>query len=174
VTQQPRWSNTPTPACTSSHLLYASPYAGFAGCRPGMQELSPRPPTSPSTGVAGRASRLAGTHQLPGSRAVSNPAPSWASIVRDGACAYTKPAVLRQDFLALYELCIDAGLRTCINFRHQAGIKDISISCRLSAPSSDTHAPADARRRRRWRKRVPAAAAASQATWTKSYNCRPT
>jgi hypothetical protein len=132
-----------------------------------LQELSPRPPASPSTGVVGWARRPAGTHPLPGNRAVSNPAPSWASIVRDGARANTSPAVSspavsRLDFLALYERCIDSGLRTRIVIRHQDGSHEISISCRLSAPPVDAHAPTYARRRRRRRNRAPIAAAASQ------------
>ncbi len=128
-----------------------------------MCRSSRPPPASPSTGVAGRACRLAGTHPLPGSRTVSDPAPAWANIVRDGVWAYTKPAISRQDFLALYEHCIDSGLWTRIIFRHQAGIHEISISCRLTAPPSDACAPADVRRCRRQRKRVPAAAATSPA-----------
>jgi hypothetical protein len=122
------------------------------------------PPASPSAGVAGWARRLAGTHHLPGSRTVSNTAPSWASVVRDDAHANTKPAVLRQDFLAPYELCIDSGLRTRIVFHHQDGSHEVSISCRLCAPPVDAHAPANAhaRRRRRRRKRAPVAAAVSR------------
>ncbi len=131
-----------------------------------LQELSPRPPASPSTGVVGWARRLAGTHQLPGNCTVSNPAPSWASIVRNGARANTSPAVSnpavsRPDFLALYERCIDSGLRTRIVIRYQDSSHEISISCRLSAPPVGAHAPAYARRRRRRRKRAPVAAAAS-------------
>ncbi len=142
--------------------LHASPSPGVDGSRPGvLQELSPRPPASPSTGVAGWARRLAGIHHLPGNRTVSNPAPSWASIVRDGARANMNPAVSRQDFLALYERCIDSGLRTRIVFRHQDSSHEISISCRLCAPPVDAHAPANTRRRRRRRKRAPVAAAAS-------------
>jgi hypothetical protein len=142
--------------------LHASPSPGVDGSRPGvLQELSPRPPASPSTGVVGWARRPVGTHQLPGNCTVSNPAPSWASIVRDGACANTSPAVSRLDFLALYERCIDSGLRTRIVIRHQDGSHEISISCRLSVPPVDAHAPAYVRRRRRRRKRAPVAAAAS-------------
>jgi hypothetical protein len=112
--------------------LHASPSPGVEGCRPGVvQELSPRPPASPSTGVVGRACRLAGTSHLPGSRTVSNPAPSWASIVRDGAHANSKPAVSRQEFLKLSERCIASGLRSRIVFHHQAGSRKVIISCRL-------------------------------------------
>jgi hypothetical protein len=160
--QQDKRSSTPPPPHLSSPSLHASPSPGVDGSRPGvLQELSPRPPVSPSTGVVGWARRLAGTHQLPGNRTVSNPAPSWASIVRDGVRANTNPAVSRQDFLALYERCIDSGLRTRIVIRHQDGSHEISISCRLSAPPVDAHAPAYARRRRRRRKRAPVATAAS-------------
>jgi hypothetical protein len=130
------------PAFTPPPLL-GSTALGKACCR----SSPPAPPASPSAGVAGWARRLAGTHQLPGSRSVSNTAPSWASIVRDGARANTKPAVSRQDFLALYELCIDSGLRTRIVFRHQDGSHEVSISCRLCAPPVDAHTPANARRR---------------------------
>jgi hypothetical protein len=161
-TQQARRSSTPPPAHFSSPRLHASPSPRVDGSRPGMlQELYPCPPASPFAGVAGWARRLEGTHQLPGSRTVSNPAPSWASIVRDGARANTKPAVSRQDFLALYERCINSGLRTHIVFRHQDGSHEISISCRLCMPPVDAHAPADARRRRGRRKCAPVAAAAS-------------
>jgi hypothetical protein len=117
------------------------------------------PPASPATGVAGRACRLAGTQHLPGSHTVSNPAPTWASIVRDGARANTKPAVSRQDFLALYERCVDSGLRSRIIFHDQAGYHEISISCCLSTPPSEPHAPANVQRHRR--KRALAAATAS-------------
>jgi hypothetical protein len=135
--QQPRRSPTPPPARTSSPPSHASPCPGVDGLRRGvLQELSPLPPASPATGVAGGACRLAGTQHLPGSRTVSNPAPTWASIVRDGARANTKPAVSRQDFLALYERCIDSGLRSRIVIRYQAGSHEISISCRLCTPPS--------------------------------------
>jgi hypothetical protein len=107
----------------------------------------------------GRACRLAGTHHLPGSCSVSTP--SWASIVRDGMRADHQPAVSRQDFLALYERCIASGLQMRIVFRHQAGNHEISLSCRLSASSSDAHAPADVRRCRQRRKCAPAASCAS-------------
>jgi hypothetical protein len=79
------------------------------------------------------------------------------------ARAYTMPAVSSQDFLALYERCIDSGLRTHIIFCHHAGIHEISISCHLSTPPLDAHTPADVRRCRRWRQRASAAAAASPA-----------
>ncbi len=101
-------------------------------------------------------------HTLPGSRPIITPAPTWASIVRDGARAI-HTAVLRQDFLALYERCIDSGLRTRLLLRHQAGSNEITISCRLSAPTSDAYAPTDARRRRRQHKRAPVAAGTSLA-----------
>jgi hypothetical protein len=157
VIQQPRRSTTPPPAHPSSPLPRASPSPGVDGAIRGvLQELSPRPPASPSSGVAGRDGRLAG-HHLPGSRPIHTPAPSWASIVRDGARAKTT-AVSRHDFLTLYERCIDSGLRTRLIFRHQAGSNEISISCRLSAPPADAYAPAKVRRRRRRRKRAPAAA----------------
>jgi hypothetical protein len=101
---------SPHPPPTPSHLL-GSPASGEAYFRSS-------PPASPATGVAGRVCRLAGTQHLPGSHTVSNPAPTWASIVRDGARANTKPAVSRQDFLALYEHCVDSGLRSRIVIRH--------------------------------------------------------
>jgi hypothetical protein len=114
----------------------------------------------PTTGVAGRAGRLAGTNTLPINRPTSNPAPSWASVVRDGACANLS-AVSRQDFLALYERCSDSGLRTRLILRHQAGGHEITISCRLSASPSDANTHSDSRRRRR--QRAPAAAAPNPA-----------
>ncbi len=81
----------------------------------------PTPPASPSTGVAGWAGKPAGNLTLPGRRPtpISNPEPSWASVVRDGARA-THTAVSRQDFLALYERCPESGLRTRFILRHQA------------------------------------------------------
>ncbi len=127
----------------------------------GHERISPRLPASPSSvGVSGRAVRTAET-RLPasytGSRPIHTPAPSWASIVRDGARA-NHTAVSRHDFLTLYERCIDAGLRTRLILRHQAGSNEISISCRLNAPPADVYTPPNVRRRRRRRKRAPAAA----------------
>jgi hypothetical protein len=129
----------------------------------GHERISPQLPASPSSaGVAGRAVRTAET-RLPasytGSRPIHTPAPSWASIVRDGARA-NHTAVSRHDFLTLYERCIDSGLRTRLILRHQAGSNEISISCRLNAPPADVYAPPNVRRRRRRRKRAPAAAPA--------------
>jgi hypothetical protein len=162
----------PHPVYFSSPLLHASPSPGVDGSRPGvLQELSPRPPASPATGVAGWA-QAGGANHLPGRHTVSNPALSWASIVRDGARANIKSPILRQDFLALYERCIESGLRTRIVFRHQAGSHEISISCRLCAPPSD--AEADARRRRRWRKRAPVTAAAARSWSIRPNNAVPT
>ncbi len=78
------------------------------------------------------------------------------------ACA-NHTAVSRQDFLALYKGCVDSGLRTRLILRHQAGSNEITISCRLNAPTSDASAPSDVRRRRCLRNRAPAAAATSLA-----------
>ncbi len=147
-TRQVRRSSTAPPVRFSSPPLRASPSPRVDGARRGVvQEPSPRPPASPATGVAGWAGRL-GANSIPGSRPFSNTAPSWASVVRDGVRA-KHTAVSRQDFLALYELCSDSGLRTRLVLRHQAGGHKISISCRLSAPPSDAKAPTDFRRRRR-------------------------
>jgi hypothetical protein len=162
-TQQHRRSSTPPPARLSSPLLHTSPSPVVDGAvRGALQELSPRPPASPATGVAGRAGRLAGNHTLPGSHPITTPAPTWASIVRDGALAI-HTAVSRQDFLALFERCVDSDLRTHLILRHQAGSNKITISCRLSAPTSDASAPPGVRRRCRLRKRAPAAAGTSLA-----------
>jgi hypothetical protein len=158
--RQPRRSLTPPSERFTSPPLHASPSPGVDGHSAGaVQEPSPRPPASPATGVAGRACRLVGPH-LPGNHTVTNPGSSWASVVRDGARAYHKPAVSRQDFLALYERCIDSGLRARIVFRHQAGSREVLISCRLCAPPPETCAPANASRRRRRRNCAPASAAA--------------
>jgi hypothetical protein len=125
---------------------------------PPVQRSSPPLRASPSPGVAGPAGRLAGINTLPGHRSISNTAPSWASVVRDGVRA-NHSSVSRQDFLALYERCSDSGLHTRLILRHQAGGHEISISCRLSAPPLDANAHPDSRRR----KRAPAAAAPSPA-----------
>jgi hypothetical protein len=72
--QQPRRSSTPPPAHNFSPLPHAFFSPGVDGCRPGvLQEPSPGPPASPTTGVAGRVCRLAGTHHLTDSHTVSNP-----------------------------------------------------------------------------------------------------
>jgi hypothetical protein len=109
-----------------------------------LQELSARPPTSPATGVAGRACRLAGTHTLPGSHPIPKPVPSWASVVGDGVRA-NLTAVSRQDFLAVYERFADSNLRTRLILRHQASSHEITVSCLLSAPPFDANAPSDVR-----------------------------
>jgi hypothetical protein len=133
------------------------PSPGVDGAIQGvLQELSPRPPASPATGVAGRDGRLAGNHPLPGSRPIHTPAPSWASVVRDGARA-NHTAVSRQDFLTLYERCVVSSLQTRLILCHQAGSNEITISCRLNASPADVCAPPDVRCRRRRRKRAPAA-----------------
>jgi hypothetical protein len=162
--QQPRRLSTPPPACNSFPLLNAFFSPGVDGCRPGvLQELSPRPPASPTTEVAGRVCRLVGIHHLPGSHTVSNPAPSWASIDRDGVCANVKPAVLtisRQEFLTLYEQYIFSSLRSRIIICHKASSHAVSISCRLSTPPVDAYTSAAGRRCQRQRKRAPTASVA--------------
>ncbi len=111
VIQQPRRSSTPPPAHPSSPSSAPPPLPGSLALYEGYCRSSPPPPASPASGVAGRDDRLAGHHHLPGSQPIHTPAPSWASIVRDGARA-NHTAVSRHDFLTLYERCIDSGLRT--------------------------------------------------------------
>jgi hypothetical protein len=165
--QQARRSSTSTPAHFSSPppSLHASPSPGVDGSRPGVQqEISPRtPPPPPPQGLqAGRAGWRGHITFLAAvlSPTLHPPGPVSSEMAR----ANTKPAVSRQDSLALYELCIDSGLWTRIVFRHQDGSHEVSISCRLCAPPVDAHAPANAhaRRRRRQRKRAPVAAAVSE------------
>jgi hypothetical protein len=136
------------------------PLLGSMGVGQDAAGALPPPLPHPQQGSQGRACRLAGTHHLPGSCPVSNPAPSWASIVRDGARADHQPAVLRQVFIALYERSIASDLQMRIVFHHQAGNHEI-LSCHLSASSSDAHAPADVRRCRQRRKCAPAASCTS-------------
>jgi hypothetical protein len=126
-----------------------------------VQESTPHPPASLTTGVAGQAPKTGDTNFLPGSAPLPRPTPSWASIVKGGAHASTLPAVLKQDFFALYEQCIVAGRHPGpYQFRHQAGSHEISISCCLSAPPADAYAPADRRRCQLRRKRTPTPSAA--------------
>jgi hypothetical protein len=155
--QQNRRSSTPPPVLFSSPPLHASLSPGVDGARRSvLQELSPPPSASPINGVADRACRL-GTNTIPSSHHISNTAPFWASVVRDGVHA-KHAGISRQDFLDLYERCSDSGLRTCLILRHQAGVRKISISCRLSASPLNANAPSDFRRRRRQCKRALAAA----------------
>jgi hypothetical protein len=88
---------------------------------------------------------------LPADPLFSCTAPSWASVVQDGArpripvpaTLSTSPAtVSRDDFITLYERCIESGLRVRFAIRYTAGRQEVSLSASLSPPFSAFIVPA--------------------------------
>ncbi len=159
VNQQTRRSSPP-PKRTPSPLLPASPLPGVDSGRIGAVQKG-TPPRLPLNrgrrpGAQDRGQYSLSTWQPP----LPRHAPSLANIVQGGAQASPLPAVMRQDFHALYQCSIVSGLRTRLIFRHQAGSHEVSISCCLIAPPANASAPADGQRRRCRRKRATTASVA--------------
>ncbi len=74
-----------------------------------------------------------------------------ASNVGVPACPRPPPSVSAADFSALYECCMESGLKASVSFHHAAGQQTATITCILSA-SATSAAPAGRRRRRRRRR----------------------
>jgi hypothetical protein len=156
----------------------ASPSVGLDGrcrqARPTPVRPSPRLPASPSPGVDGRSDRGRETRQqfstLPAEPQLSCARPTWASIVRDGVCARRPPQqssptpenIAKEDFFALYERCVHAGLKARVAIRHAAGQHEVTLSCYFST-KPPPNAPAVRRRRHRRHRRDPAATDAATA-----------
>jgi hypothetical protein len=160
---------SPPPASPSVGLDGRCKKAGPTPVRP-----SPRLPASPPPGVNGRSDRGHETRQqfstLPAEPQLSCARPTWASIVRDGACARRPPQqssptlenIAKEDFVALYECCVRAGLKARVAIRHAAGPHEVTLSCYFST-KPPPNAPAARRRRRRRLRRDPVATDAATA-----------
>jgi hypothetical protein len=135
------------------------PSEGDGRCRQGGSTATRPPPhhaASPSTRVDGRlAGGAADLHHhlhlsLPAYPSFSCAAPSWASVVRDGARPRNPPQatlsaspaiVSRDDFITLYERCVESGIRARFAVRYTAGRQEVSLSASLSPPLSAFVAP---------------------------------
>jgi hypothetical protein len=100
---------------------------------------------------------------LPADPSHSCTAPSWASVVQGDArprsplpatLSASPTAVSREDFIALYERCVENGLKTRFAVRYAAGRQEVSLSAFLSPPFSAFIEPVarNPRRRRPCRK----------------------
>jgi hypothetical protein len=125
--------------------------AGRSTGSAGSQYSSPRHTAFPPRGVDGRLARgskepLQQHHlSLLADPSHSCTAPSWASVVRGDAhprsplpatLSASPTAVSREDFIALYERCVENGLKTRFAVRYAAGRQGVSLTASLSPPFS--------------------------------------
>jgi hypothetical protein len=98
----------------------------------------------------------------------SHTSTSWASTVRgseqagveEGTCPRQPPAVTTADFTALYERCIDGGLKARVIISYISGRQLINLSCSLPAHKT-ANGPAGRRRRGSCRRRCGTTATAN-------------
>ncbi len=153
------------PARQTTPCLNASPPPGVDGMTRQVGAMLSRPLpylcASPFTGVDGGLRRGGDRLQFTTLPAGSDPslfsaAPSWARVVRDRTSITSQPphpqSTLspKEDFLRLYKLCVANGFTARVAIRSAAGNQEITLSCRLRAPS--TSMTAQVSRWRRWRR----------------------
>jgi hypothetical protein len=144
----------------------ASPSRGVAGrSRQAGTQLARHHahlPASPSAGLDDRLYGDVETQQepltLPASPSHSFAVPSWASIVRDGGRfrdpqppLHSAPpaAITREDFLTLYERCIESGLKARFSVCLTSGLQGVSLICSISPTLSNNSALPSKHHRRR-------------------------
>jgi hypothetical protein len=123
--------------------------------------LAPRHAASPSSGVEGEPAGHARPQQAnPSPPPTSRASPTWAGVVRGGvgtslgepAVSRPLPPVCAADFSALYDRCMQSGLKARVSFNHAAGLQTVTLTCILPDPS--TPAATTVKRRRHCRRRT--------------------
>jgi hypothetical protein len=72
-------------------------------------------------------------------------APSWAAT-RVGA-SNNSPSI--SDFMSLYDICVTAGLATCVSVCHSTGNQDVTILCHFPTTTTAVNTRKQHRRRQR-------------------------